>query len=290
MRSGSISATVWTEDDPMDDVVMVACGGGAFRIVDCAGSRITIPKVIINSNENSVIPLVPEGVRGCFGDTHLAETLLEDNIGSLSDFFKGRRIAIIFTVLGGGTGNGMMPTIIQCARSSGCSVVSLVGIPMSFEKDRRDRALELLPGLVELSDRMFVMDLEILNRLFPRIKFRNGLEVHARTVAFALENMYRLMNGPFFSTFSQRIYTFAYASDLDPLTAVTKAMESPMVETDPSEGKLILFVSSGFGTAEEESIIQDVVSISGILPEIIRREDLEDTKLLMILSVKDSGH
>ena len=50
----------------MDDVVMVACGGGAFRIMDCAGSRITIPKVIINSNENSVIPLVPEGVRGRF--------------------------------------------------------------------------------------------------------------------------------------------------------------------------------------------------------------------------------
>lgn len=274
----------------MDDVVLVACGGGAYSLLDTSKDRLTVSPVFINSNDKSTIPLVPEGINGCFGDSCLAEVLVEENLENIEPIFEGKRIAIIFSLLGGGTGNGMVPMMIRCARSSGCSVVTVVGTPMSFENFRRDKVMEILPELVRISDRTFIMDLETLNKLYPKIKARNVLELYSRTVVFALNNMYGLMNGPFFSTFSQRIYTFAYATDMDPLTAVIKAMDLPMVETDPTEGKLILFVSSGFGTAEEESIVQGVVSRSGILPEIIRRDDLEDTRLLMFLSVKNTDY
>jgi cell division GTPase FtsZ len=180
--------------------------------------------------------------------------------------------------------------VMGCARECGCKVVSISGIPMIFEATRREKAMEALPEIIAMSDRSFILDVETLNILYPSIKFRNVLEVYSRTVAFALQNMYRTMEGPFFSMFSQRVYTFAYASDIEPVIAVSKAMENPMVETDPSAGKLILYVSSSFGTAEKESMTDAIVSMSGILPEIVKREDREDTKVLLFLSVKWNDH
>lgn len=234
--------------------------------------------------------MVPDDVEGCFGDQYLASTIAFENIDRIREIFTGKRVAMVFSVLGGGTGTGMMPVVMGCARECGCKVVSISGIPMMFEATRREKAMEALPEIIAMSDRSFILDVETLNILYPSIKFRNVLEVYSRTVAFALQNMYRTMEGPFFSMFSQRVYTFAYASDIEPVIAVSKAMENPMVETDPSAGKLILYVSSSFGTAEKESMTDAIVSMSGILPEIVKREDREDTKVLLFLSVKWNDH
>ncbi|MGN0098274.1 MAG: hypothetical protein ACI38Y_02975 [Candidatus Methanomethylophilaceae archaeon] len=274
----------------MDDVVLVVCGGGASRVIENAEGRIDIPTFFINSSSRSSIQMVPDDVEGCFGDQYLAGTIAFENIDRIREIFTGKRVAMIFAVLGGGTGTGMMPVIMECARECGCKVVSISGIPMMFEYTRREKAMEALPNIISMSDRSFILDVETLNVLYPSIKLRNVLEVYSRTVAFALQNMYVTMEGPFFSLFSQRIYTFAYASDMDPVTAVSKAMEIPMVDTDPSAGKLILYVSSSFGTAEKESMTDAIVSMSGILPEIVKREDREDTKVLLFLSVKGMGH
>ena len=274
----------------MDDVVLVVCGGGASSVIENAEGKMDIPTFFINSSARSSIQMVPDDVEGCFGDQYLASTIAFENIDRIREIFTGKRVAMVFSVLGGGTGTGMMPVVMGCARECGCKVVSISGIPMMFEVTRREKAMEALPEIIAMSDRSFILDVETLNILYPSIKFRNVLEVYSRTVAFALQNMYRTMEGPFFSMFSQRVYTFAYASDIEPVIAVSKAMENPMVETDPSAGKLILYVSFSFGTAEKESMTDAIVSMSGILPEIVKREDREDTKVLLFLSVKWNDH
>ena len=274
----------------MDDVVLVVCGGGASSVIENAEGKMDIPTFFINSSARSSIQMVPDDVEGCFGDQYLASTIAFENIDRIREIFTGKRVAMVFSVLGGGTGTGMMPVVMGCARECGCKVVSISGIPMMFEVTRREKAMEALPEIIAMSDRSFILDVETLNILYPSIKFRNVLEVYSRTVAFALQNMYRTMEGPFFSMFSQRVYTFAYASDIEPVIAVSKAMENPMVETDPSAGKLILYVSSSFGTAEKESMTDAIVSMSGILPEIVKREDREDTKVMLFLSVKWNDH
>ena len=274
----------------MDDVVLVVCGGGASSVIENAEGKMDIPTFFINSSARSSIQMVPDDVEGCFGDQYLASTIAFENIDRIREIFTGKRVAMVFSVLGGGTGTGMMPVVMGCARECGCKVVSISGIPMMFEATRREKAMEALPEIIAMSDRSFILDVETLNILYPSIKFRNVLEVYSRTVAFALQNMYRTMEGPFFSMFSQRVYTFAYASDIEPVIAVSKAMENPMVETDPSAGKLILYVSSSFGTAEKESMTDAIVSMSGILPERVKREDREDTKVLLFLSVKWNDH
>ena len=59
-----------------------------------------------------------------------------------------------------------------------------------------------------------------------------------------------------------------------------------MFPVDPAFGKSVVMVSSGFGTAQMESIFNTVVSMTGIVPDIVKREDGDDTKVLTFLPVQ----
>lgn len=167
----------------------------------------------------------------------------------------------------------------------GCRVVSVVGLPMAFETERRKRAMAVLPQVLDYSDRVFILDMGSINRIYPDVKFIHILRMASRSIVFAVDNLAHMMEGPFFSTFPKKIYTFAYTNDLDPSKAVTRAMDSTMFETSPDFGKMIVLVSSGFGTAQTESIYYTIVSMTGIVPDIVKRDDREDTKVLVFLPV-----
>ncbi len=270
----------------MGDVVLFACGGGARAVMVEADESVGIPLVMINANQSSSIPMVPEGVEGCYADPYLAASIVSDNEAEVRARMRGMRIVIVFAVLGGGTGTGMLPEIARMARDEGCKVVSVVGLPMEFESRRRSEAMDALPRIQGISDRMMILDIEAIRRIYPDVKFRNILRMVARSIVFSVRCMVATMEGPFFSTFCEKMYTFAYTTDFEPSKAVTKASEATMFRTDPAFGKMIVYVSSGFGTAQLESIFSTVVVMTGIIPDIIKREDAEDTKVLVFLPVQ----
>ena len=268
----------------MDDVVFIVCGGGAKAMFHDAEANFSIPAIIINSDSSSEIPMdgITPDVRL---DQYTAYNIASSHSTDIKELLAGYRVAVIFGVLGGATATGMIPAIIECARTCGCRVVSVVGVPMVFEEDRRARALAALPSVSAISDRMFIMDVEAMNRLND-VKIRNALKVNSRIVAFMVDNLFRMLNGPFFSTFSQPVYTFAYVSDMDPAVATERAMETTVFETDAAEGKLIVLIGNGYGPADTDRIRDAVTSQSGILPEILPRDDAEDSKVLVFASVK----
>lgn len=269
----------------MDDILLVGCGGGASSVLDDAGKNLNVRSLRINANSRSSIPLADDQ-QGCFGDPFLAWSLAIENVDAIRDAMRGMRIVIVFSVLGGGTGTGMVPVIIQCARDCGCRVVSVMGLPMVYEADRRSRAMEAMPGIIEKSDRTLILDLETLNRLYPNVKVRNLLPMVSRILAFSTNCMADVMEGPFFSTFPEKLYTFAYTTDLDPSNAVRHATDASMFRTDPAYGKMIIMVSSGYELAETEGIFNTVVGMTGIIPEIVKRGDKEDTKVLVFLPAR----
>ena len=96
----------------MDDVVLVVCGGGASSVIENAEGRIDMPTFFINSSSRSSIQMVPSDIEGCFGDQFLASTIAVENIDRIREIFAGKRVAMVFSVLGGGTGTGMMPVVM----------------------------------------------------------------------------------------------------------------------------------------------------------------------------------
>lgn len=268
------------------DLLLVVCGGAAAKIVGESGDKIDIDKIFVDSNvDNSTVPLVSDD-RDYRGDADLSFTLALDNADAIKKGMKGKRLVFIFSMLGGGAGTGMVPAIIGMAKQCGCLTSCILGIPWSLESERREKALEALWENVKMADRTLVLDADTIPKIYPDIRLHNIMTQVANTLVFTMNCLADMANGPFFSTFSQRMYTFAYTSDLDPEIAVDRALGASMFKTDPTTGKVIVTVSSRFGLSECEVVLDKIVSLSGIMPDIVKREDSEDTKVLVFLPVE----
>ena len=218
----------------------------------------------------------------------LGENYAMEHLEEIDHYVAGARIVVVFSVMGGSAGTGMLPVVLDVAKAHGCKTVSVVGIPMQFESERRNRALISIPEVLDLSDRVFIMDFDSIFRLNGRIKFHNIFELEARIIAFMVNNLVDKMDGPFFSTFPAKVYTFSYITEMDPVEAVNRSIDASMFDTDPAWGKMIVMVGSDCGPAEADIMFETIVSMSGITPDIVKRSDRDDAKVLVFLPVDRS--
>lgn len=258
--------------------VLIACGGGARHILGDEG--LGLEKMILDKGELEP-PVANDGIHL---DDPLAFALAIDRKNEIGRFVAGKRAVIAFAMLGGGAGAGTMPAVAECAHDAGCSFVSVIGVPYETES-RRYGAFESLSEIAEVSDRMFVFDTLTIGRLHPNAKIHHALNMIASTVQMAIRAIASLVDGPFFSTFTKKAYTLAYTTSFYPSEAVARASEASLFEPDPEHGRCVVFVSSRFGTAELESISSTVAEKLGMIPDIVRRDDAEDTKVLTFLPV-----
>ncbi len=266
---------------PVNDLpggaVLIVCGGGARHIL--GDGDLGLERIILDKGELEP-PVANDGI-------HLEDpqafALAIDRKDEIGRFVAGKRAVIAFAMLGGGAGAGTVPAIAECAHDAGCSFVSVIGVP--YEPDRRYAAFESLSEIAKASDRMFVFDTLTIDRLHPNAKIHHALNMIASTVQMAIRAIASLVDGPFFSTFTKKAYTLAYTTSFYPSEAVARASEASLFEPDPEHGRCVVFVSSRFGTAELESISSTVAEKLGMIPDIVRRDDAEDTKVLTFLPV-----
>lgn len=267
----------------LEDVILITCGGAAARIIkeseefsDTDVLCLDLPDRIPDAPTTEAVLSHP--------DHYGVYSMILDRGDEITARLSGKRIVMLFAVLGGSAGTGMLPAIAELARDAGCSVVTVVGLPL--EEARRRIAMDALDDVMSSSDRLMMFDIVSMSRIFPDFKIHRIMNYLTMVASFSIRNLLRMTEGPFFSTFSQKIYTMAYTSDIQPSDAVAKATEVSMFKVDPSFGKSVVLVSSGFGTAQIESIFATVVSMTGIVPDIVKRDDLEDTKVLTFLPVQ----
>ncbi len=239
-------------------------------------------------DESHILELPVVRVKARSESDVLTTPLASGNPDAVRKRIKGLRVVFLFAVVGGEYGTDRMLDIARISREEGCKVVSIVGIPMGFEPDRRKRAFDCLDILVDSSDRTILFDMDTVLKLTSGgldLKIDAIFRISALATSYAVNCLAHLVEGPFFSTFPEKVYTFSYQADIDPAVAVENALESSTFPTDPAVGKVIIFVSSAFGPAQMESIFETVVSNTGITPDIIKRDDREDTRVAVFLPV-----
>lgn len=262
------------------DSILFVCGGGAKHIV--GDDDLGVETASIDLGDMDSVAL---GSGLYHLDESVAFAKMFDKRDEIAEIITGKRVVIALVMLGGGTGAGSLPVLSECAHEAGCSFVSVIGVP--FEAGRREPALESLREISGFSDRMFIFDTMSLTKLYPDLSAHRSFNILASTIHFTIRNLATLVEGPFFSTFTRKVYTVAYTASLYPSDAVSKASEASFFKFDPSFGRSVVMVSSNFGTAELESIRDTVAGKTGIIPDIVRREDAEDTKVLTFLPVQD---
>ena len=268
----------------MAGAILFACGGAAKHVLEQGSGIIGMPVESLDLDGSNTVPLI----RGDLPDRHLEQSaayaLAYDSRQEIKSIMTGRRIVFAFAMLGGGTATGVLPILSQCAHDVGCEFVTILGLP--FESGRREMSMEYLNEAVSVSDRAFLADTVSLTRLYPDMVMHRAMNMMATSLQFAMNALATLADGPFFSTFTRKVYTIAYTSALYPSDAVARAAEASMFDVDPSYGKSVVMVSSGFGSAQIESIFNTVASMTGIIPDIVKRDDFEDTKVLTFIPVQ----
>jgi len=249
---------------------LVACGGAAKNGVRDAEERYGLSNVKIISRDGDSYP----------PDFH--DALIRD--------LQGKRIVIPYLALGGEFGTEAVRNVIKCAREVGCSVVSVFTIPFSFESTRRNRAFDHIAELSALSDCSLVMDMQKFADSNPSIVFNREwtsfLKMSDHNVMYSVASIVNYMEGPFFSTFKDKLYSFIITSDVVVKDATRKAWEGILYDnTDPTDDAVIM-MSSKITSAEEDDLRNMVAMDYGIIPDIVRVPSIEESKVIVFRSVK----
>lgn len=260
----------------LDDIALIACGGASFHILEEGGFD-TLPVIHIDPRQAALS-----------GEPGLSTPLAAANRDALVEALTGKRVVFIFTILGGTSGTKPLTDISWAAKQVGCKVVSLLMIPWAIEAERRSRAMEALPQAIDISDRAFLLDIQtmISQRMEKDPKVHFFYNITSYVMRFAMNCLIRFVEGPFFSTFMEHVYTFSYVNVIDPCRAVEVAMKETVFPTDPSCGRLVIAVSREYENAQIEQMYRVVTEDTGIIPDIVKREDREDTKVVVFLPVR----
>ena len=111
------------------------------------------------------------------------------------------------------------------------------------------------------------------------------LEYHDYTLTYATRALTDYAKGPFFSTFPRKVYTIAYASGMVVDDMVSRAMRSMMFPTELDNGMMVVMVGKDAEPARLDDLKDAVISIAGILPDIVRRDDDEGSKILIFIPI-----
>jgi len=251
----------------MGDVLLVVCGGGANNVVEGSKDLQTTPQVIF-SNKEATMPL--------------------DNPEVIKKALSNYRIVIPFCILGGELGSDIVRTVIRCARECNCKVVSVLGMPMEIEAERRDRAARILPDLSSISDVSLVFDVSRTMEVFEDLKNRRWddfLKMTNRIIMSSIESIVATMEGPFFTIFHEGMYAFSSSTDVLPIKAVEKAWDMMFFDNNTEKDSCVILVSARTSSAEIESIKDQMVRDHGIMPEVLKRSDSEDSKVMVFKAV-----
>lgn len=151
----------------MSEIFIVGVGGAGCDIARHVHMSMRHEVVAVNTdlvgiNRTSFSRRLLIGPQVCKGGAaHTAERgrrAAEESRKELELIMSGSQILVLLAGLGGGTGSGASPVIVQIARDMGLNVFAGVSLPFSFENSRRRVAMESLHRVREIGVPVFVHD------------------------------------------------------------------------------------------------------------------------------------
>ncbi len=266
----------------MRPVPVIGCGGGGCRVVSGLVSDALVEPVTVNLSAcggNPTVPLDSGGRPDCRGDPHLGWALAASGVDDILMRVGGRPAAMVVATLGGGTGSGVLEAVLD--RSGDTMMLAVIGIPFSFETSRRGRARRQLRRIAATADRTVVFDMDRLTGVIGgSVGVSEALDRTAELMRDAVRRLAELMEGPFSSLFTEKVYTVAYAGSPDP-DAVAAALEKGYSSGDPAHGRIVIHAGSG----DHGRIAREVCDRTGIYPEVVRSRGSSGPGMMMFIPI-----
>ena len=191
-------------------IKIVGVGGGGANALD----RIVLDgmeqgeMIAINTDVQSLASSVATGKLqigrnvtrglGTGGDPDLGFTAAEESADEIRELLQGARMVFVCAGLGGGTGSGAAPRIVQLAREHGALVLAFATLPFAFEGKRRCRqAGEALRELQRVADAVVCFENDRMGDIvLPKAGIHQAFAVADSTISQSVRAIVNVVRRP----------------------------------------------------------------------------------------------
>jgi cell division protein FtsZ len=140
-------------------------------------------------------PKATQGL-GASGDAQAGRLAAEESMPAIQEILGGADLLFLVAGLGGGTGTGATPAIVQAARRHGVLTLCFATMPFRFEGDRRRRqAEEGLRTLQKLADAVICLPNDRLSALLePGTALEDAFRKSDEITAAVVHNLWSLLS------------------------------------------------------------------------------------------------
>lgn len=179
-----------------NEIKIIGVGGGAHNVLMSISSNAieNVDYIDCNTDTNSlkngqlqhklqigVAMTKGIGANGNVEVGRLSAIESKDQIEQLFD--KNSKTAIFIAALGGGTGTGATPVMVQIAKEGGLFTIVIVLIPFEFEGEKRYKtAQQGVFELQKLADFVLVIDNNKIREAFANLGFKSGFAKADRAI------------------------------------------------------------------------------------------------------------
>lgn len=181
--------------------------GGCNAVQSIARQWPDGPKIVgVNTDQRALAELetiesIPIGESvlkglGTGGDPRIARQAAESDIEKLRSLFNGIEFVIFAVGLGGGTGSGVAPLLIDEAKKAGALTLCFVMLPFEFEGSRRkERAERGLQVIRDLADGVICLPSQRLVTLIEdKANIREAFRRAETMLATGIQELWRVLN------------------------------------------------------------------------------------------------
>ena len=135
---------------------------------------------------------------GAGGDPELGYNATHESADELRDALQGARMVFVCAGLGGGTGSGGAPCVVQMARETGALVVAFATLPFVFEGKRRAaQANESLRQLQQLADAVVCFENDRMgDMVLPKAGIHQAFAVADQTISQSVRAIVNVVRRP----------------------------------------------------------------------------------------------
>ncbi len=135
---------------------------------------------------------------GAGGDPELGYHAAQESADELREAMQGARMIFVCAGLGGGTGSGAAPYIVELARESGALVLAFATLPFAFEGKRRTaQAMEALQELQRVSDAVVCFENDRMGDIvLPKAGIHQAFAVADTTISQSVRAIVNVVRRP----------------------------------------------------------------------------------------------
>jgi len=277
--------------------VAVGCGGSGCNIANRLGKISDVDILTVNTDRKGLIRtrsdrriLLGEGTdAGCNGDAEKGRSLTKDSLDIINESIERFLNVVILSGLGGGTGTGSSAVIAEAAKKNGSRVMAIVSLPMSFESERRNVAMNALDGLAKFCDILIILDGDRLVRIDPMLGAREAFSVLDQMICESFMSLMELLEGKdgetMFRMMKGMTYTVSFAEGMH-AEKVADALISGVMTSLPAVSQPIIFVRGNIPKNDtERTITEKIMKSTGKEPMFVQGPEGRGMNLVMFVPV-----